>query len=120
MFNLSTPNLGRRNALATYASTLTTTQLVALTNNTFNYTSGSAGGAGTETAIATATNGITLTGNTVNGNSVKNKAGTMVVAMNNNGVTYTGYTFVNNNFNGCLMWLSGFLSSLTSGNNFTL
>ncbi|HZX59071.1 MAG TPA: hypothetical protein VFE54_10105, partial [Mucilaginibacter sp.] len=89
-------------------------------NNTFTYTTGSAGGAGTETAISTATNGIALTGNVVNGNGVKNSAGNQPVAMNNNGVTYTGYTFVNNTFTGCSMWLSGFLSTLTSGNNFTL
>jgi len=119
-FNMSKPDVGRRSGVATYAANKTTTQKVALTNNTFTYTAGSASGAGTETAIATATNGITLTGNVVNGNNIVNKVGTKVVAMNNNGVTYTGYTFVNNRFNSCLMWLSGFKSTLTSGNNFTL
>ncbi|HZX58205.1 MAG TPA: glycosyl hydrolase family 28-related protein [Mucilaginibacter sp.] len=119
-FSMSKPDAGRRSGLATYAANKTTTQKVALTNNTFTYTTGSAGGAGTETAISTATNGVSLNGNIVNGNYVKNKYGTEVVAMNNNGVTYTGYSFVNNKFTGCLMWLSGFQSTYTSGNNFTL
>ena len=119
-FNMSNPDAGRRSGIATYAANKTTTQKVALTNNTFNYTSASAGGAGTETAISTCTNSVALTGNVVNGNGVKNKAGSQPVAMNNNGVTYTGYTFVNNKFNSCSMWLSGFQSTLTSGNNFTL
>ncbi len=119
-FNMSKPDAGRRSGVATYAANKTTTQLLALTNNTFTYTASSAGGAGTETAIATATNGVTLTGNVVNGNGVKNSAGNQPVAMNNNGVTYTGYSFVNNTFTGCSMWLTGFLSTLTSGNNFTL
>ncbi len=119
-FNMSKPDAGRRSGIATYTANKTTTQKVALTNNTFTYTSTSAGGAGTETAIATCTNSVTLSGNIVNGNAVKNKAGNQPVAMNNNGVTYTGYTFVNNKFNGCSMWLSGFQSTLTSGNNFTL
>ena len=78
---MSKPDAGRRSALATYAANKTTTQLLALINNTFTYTAGSAGGAGTETAIGTATNGVTLTGNIVNGNNVKNSAGNPPVAM---------------------------------------
>ncbi|HTI59430.1 glycosyl hydrolase family 28-related protein [Mucilaginibacter sp.] len=118
VFNMTTPSLGVRKAVVTYVPTKTNTQKLTLANNTFNYGTGANGGAGKELAISTCTNYVTLSGNVVNGNSVKSSAGAEVVAMDNAGITYTGYTFINNKFNNCLYWLTGFLTILKSGNNF--
>jgi len=117
-FNMSTPSLQARNAVLTYASPLATTQKVNLTSNIFNYTSGANGGAGGETAISAHTNNMTLVSNTVNGNLVKSKAGAEIIAMNNGGSTYTGYTFTNNKFMNCLVLITGYVTVSKSGNNF--
>jgi hypothetical protein len=118
IFNMNKPNLQARNAVLTYTSTPSTTELVNLSNNTFNYATTAAGGAGGETAISAHTNGMTLVGNKVNGNGIKSSAGKEVTAMNDGGYKYTGYTFTNNTFSGCLWYISGYAAVSKSGNNF--
>ena len=117
-FNFTTPSAGMRRAMVSYAANKTNTQKIYLGNNTFNYATSANGGAGRELAIATATNYVTVDGNIVNGNGIKSKTGAQVAAMDNAGVTYTGYTITNNRFNNCLYWLTGFLTILKTGNNF--
>ena len=116
--NMTTPNLQSRNAILSYVSSLTSTQLINLTNNTVNYSTGAAGGIGSETAISAHTNTMTLIGNKVNGNSIKSKSGAEVMAMNSNGASYTGYTFTNNVFTNCGNSITGYKTISLSGNIF--
>lgn len=118
IFNMNTPNLQARNAVLTYTSAPSNTQLVNLTNNTFNYATSAAGGVGGENAISAHSNNMTLVGNKVNGNAIKSKAGAEVTAMNDGGYKYTGYTFTNNTFSGCLWYIGGYATVSKSGNNF--
>jgi len=117
-FNFTKPSLGVRKAVVTSTSNKTNTQFVAFNTNTFNYATSANGGAGKEVAFATTTNNVTLNGNTVNGNGIKSASGAEIVAMDNAGLTYTGYAFINNKFYNCLYWLTGFLTTSKTGNNF--
>lgn len=116
-FNMTTPSKQGRSAMLTYTTSPSNTELVNLTNNTFNYAASAAGGSG-EVAIAAHSNGMTLVGNKVNGNAIKSKTGVEIMAMNDGGYKYTGYTFTNNIFSGCLWYLNGYSTVSKSGNNF--
>lgn len=116
--NFTNPNIQGRQGIVTYATPITNSQLVALTNNTITYATTANGGASRETAIATSTNNVNLTGNIVTGNYVTSSGGLEIAAMNSGANTYTGYTFTNNLFNSCAMWLTGFQTVSKSGNNF--
>ena len=118
IINMTGKNVQARNAILSYATTMTNNQRVTLTNNTITYSSGANGGSGGETAIAPHTNNFSMTGNKVNGNNVKSSSGKQVYAINGMGTTYTGYTFVNNTFTGALISLNGFQTVTKSGNNF--
>ena len=118
IINMTTPNVQARNAILSYSTPLTKTQLATLTNNTITYGTGANGGAGTETAISPHTNNFNLTGNKVIGNNVKSSSGQQVYAINGMGTLYTGYTIVNNTFTGALISLNGFQTLTKSGNNF--
>lgn len=118
LFYFSKPSLGVRKAVVTYTTNKTNSQYVAFNNNTFNYLTSANGGAGKECTFVTTTNNVTLNGNVVNGNGIKSSSGQEIVAMDNAGLTYTGYSFINNKFYNCLYWLTGFLTTSKSGNNF--
>jgi hypothetical protein len=118
IINMTTPSLQARNAILSYATPMTTTQLVNLTNNNITYGTGANGGAGTETAVSTHTNTVTLVSNKVTGNSVKSKSGVEVFGINSNGATYTGCKFTNNSFTNCLTSITGFKTVLNTGNTF--
>jgi hypothetical protein len=117
-FNFTTPNLVSRTAILTYPGTLTSTQQVSIVNNVVTYTTGANGGAGQETGFSPHSNNVTLSGNKLVGNNIKSSTGHEVYSMNSNGSTFTGFTFLNNNFTGALISITGFSILSKIGNNF--
>lgn len=104
---ITKPSTQARVAFASYANSLTSKQILSLTNNLAQYQASANGGKSMEYSFLPRTNNVTLTGNRVVGNNIK-AANSLVIAIAPNGARFTGYTITNNTFTGAFVDISGF------------